>query len=102
MRNSRIIQELRALAAEDEDGIKTKTALRLMLASHADLLEQMQDLQKNYMVAFGAFISSHPKLAGLLGFTLFVLSNVWFVSAFRRAALTLVGVPEDIVNILAP
>lgn len=71
----------------------------------AELRKQYNDsngLSKNPMIVAGRFIRNYPKLFSFLMVLLVILSNVWFISGFRRAVLLLLHVPSEIVNMLAP
>jgi len=59
-------------------------------------------VMKNPFVSFGNFINDRPKLASVLALVAFIIINIWFISGFRRIVLLLLGVPAEIIDILAP
>lgn len=64
--------------------------------------KDIEKIKKNPMTEMGRFIQDRPKLAAMVGFILFIIMNLWFISGFRRAAMIGLGFPMEIVDLLAP
>ena len=63
---------------------------------------EMVKMKKNPLVRAGDLMLESPKLAWFIGIVVFLAANLWFISGFRQAILAALGVPPEIVDILAP
>lgn len=72
----------------------------------ADNTVRMTGLEANILVRLGKFIKDNPKttrvIAAISAVIVLLLSNMWFISGFRRAIMLWLGIPKEIVDILSP
>jgi len=59
-------------------------------------------IRGNVAYKMGKLIQEHPRLALAATTVVVLLSNLWFITSFRRAVLLLLNVPQEIINFLAP
>jgi len=104
-----IAMDQRTEAAEEERAELKRSLEKLAENSDAQMAninELKEQLEKkvlgNPLVIFGNFMTEHPKIVASLFVLLVILSNLWFVSGFRRAILLLLKVPPEIIEAVAP
>lgn len=87
------------------DKIPPEVFRRHMVIFMIDVLERLmliESLRSNPLVALGAVAQKHPKICAVLFFWFTLLLNVWFIDGLRRIALTVVGAPPEVIDLLAP
>lgn len=111
----RAFAEMRAELEELRTSASAFTTVAGEMGNLSNTVTQMTNLIKNtvvdnYAIKIGAFIKSNPKTSTTILAVFFVVSNVWFISGFRRAVITwlmsVLGFPPEVIanvmNLLAP
>ena len=76
-----------------------------------DCLEKKSDEQgeiltnlclPNPVISIGCWIKNHPKISGAVFVLFMILMNIWFIPEFRHIVLVMLGVPGEVIDIIAP
>jgi len=86
----------------DQINISLAQSIEQLKCEVADLKKITEVTVKNPAYVLGRALSEHPKLSGAITFLAFVIMNLWFISGFRRLVLIGLGLPPEIIDVLAP
>lgn len=95
-------------AAEERSNLSKnmETLARNSEQQTSDLRKLNDKLEKrvfgNPFVVAGNFIREHPKASTTIFVTFVLVSNLWFISGFRRAIMLLLRIPPEIIDAIAP
>lgn len=97
------VQEANTELSQVREDVKRLTATVDAIRKDLDDAKQAAaSVQKNMVVKVGDLITAHPKAAGVIFVLVLILSNLWLMDGFRRAVLTLLGVPQGLIDLLNP
>jgi len=103
--NGKMLDELREMA--EEDHLDTNTGIRLMLASQAEIIgnindvkEEIKGIKKNPMIKTGEFVNKKPLLSLGIAFLTFVIFNAWAASICKEDILLMLGISPELLKLL--
>lgn len=68
----------------------------------ADVKSVTADVKGNLAYKIGNFVKEHPKIVAVVATIAVVVSNLWFITTFRRSVLLLLRFPAEVIDLLAP